>query len=57
VIAVLFVGFDYTDAQNAQFDNLKRFRIGQTGSLACWTNRSAGWCHRPVCRRWSRRSR
>ncbi|MGE7959354.1 Cache 3/Cache 2 fusion domain-containing protein [Pseudomonas sp. NPDC089530] len=34
VIAVLFVGFDYTDAQNAQFDNLKRFRIGQTGSLA-----------------------
>jgi hypothetical protein len=57
VIAVLFVGFDYTDAQNAQFDNLKRFRIGQTGSLACWTSRSAGWCHRPVCRRWSRRSR
>ena len=34
VIAVLFVGFDYTDAQNAQFANLKRFRIGQTGSLA-----------------------
>ncbi|NVZ80483.1 methyl-accepting chemotaxis protein [Pseudomonas yamanorum] len=34
VIAVLFVGFDYTDAQNAQFDNLKRFRIGQTGYLA-----------------------
>ncbi|MFJ2464284.1 methyl-accepting chemotaxis protein [Pseudomonas sp. NPDC087615] len=34
VIAVLFVGFDYTDAQNAQFENLKRFRIGQTGSLA-----------------------
>ncbi|OOV97384.1 methyl-accepting chemotaxis protein [Pseudomonas sp. MF4836] len=34
VIAVLFVGFDYTDAQNAQFDNLRRFRIGQTGSLA-----------------------
>ena len=34
VIAVLFIGFDYTDAQNAQFDNLKRFRIGQTGSLA-----------------------
>lgn len=34
VIAVLFVGFDYTDAQNAQFDNLKRFRIGQSGSLA-----------------------
>ena len=34
VIAVLFVGFDYTDAQNAQFDNLKRFRIGTAGSLA-----------------------
>ncbi|NBF01009.1 HAMP domain-containing protein [Pseudomonas sp. Fl5BN2] len=34
VIAVLFVGFDYTNAQNAQFDNLKRFRIGQSGSLA-----------------------
>ncbi|MGB3125611.1 MAG: methyl-accepting chemotaxis protein [Pseudomonas sp.] len=34
VIAVLFVGFDYTDSQNAQFENLKRFRIGQTGSLA-----------------------
>ena len=34
VIAVLFVGFDYTDAQNAQFDNLKRFRIGTAGSLS-----------------------
>lgn len=34
VIAVLFVGFDYTDAQNTQFENLRRFRIGQTGSLA-----------------------
>jgi methyl-accepting chemotaxis protein len=34
VIAVLFVGFDYTDAQNTQFANLQRFRIGQTGSLA-----------------------
>ncbi|HEY0288339.1 MAG TPA: methyl-accepting chemotaxis protein [Pseudomonas sp.] len=34
VIAVLFVGFDYTDAQKAQFDNLKSFRIGATGSLA-----------------------
>nr|WP_153774815.1 methyl-accepting chemotaxis protein [Pseudomonas sp. MNR3A] len=38
VIAVLFVGFDYTDAQNAQFANLKRFRIGQTGSLALLDN-------------------
>jgi len=34
IIAVLYVGFDYTDAQNAQFENLKRFRIGRTGSLA-----------------------
>jgi methyl-accepting chemotaxis protein len=34
VIAVLFVGFDYTDAQASQFDKLTRFRIGQTGSLA-----------------------
>ncbi|WP_341960880.1 methyl-accepting chemotaxis protein [Pseudomonas sp. RC10] len=34
VIAVLFVGFDYTDAQKSQFDNLKSFRIGSTGSLA-----------------------
>ncbi|RRV09125.1 methyl-accepting chemotaxis protein [Pseudomonas sp. v388] len=34
IIAALFVGFDYTDAQNTQFENLKKFRIGQTGSLA-----------------------
>jgi methyl-accepting chemotaxis protein len=34
VIAVLFVGFDYTDAQNKQFQDLKNFRIGKTGSLA-----------------------
>nr|WP_053150228.1 methyl-accepting chemotaxis protein [Pseudomonas sp. P97.38] len=34
IIAALYVGFDYTDAQNAQFENLKRFRIGKTGSLA-----------------------
>ena len=34
VIAALFVGFDYTDAQTTQFANLTRFRIGQTGSLA-----------------------
>ncbi|XKV48720.1 methyl-accepting chemotaxis protein [Pseudomonas sp. nanlin1] len=34
VTAVLFVGFDYTDAQNVQFDNLKNFRIGKTGSLS-----------------------
>lgn len=34
VIAVLFVGFDYTTEQAAQFANLARFRIGRTGSLA-----------------------
>ncbi|KPY20717.1 Methyl-accepting chemotaxis protein [Pseudomonas coronafaciens pv. porri] len=34
IIAALFVGFDYTDAQKTQFDNLKSFRIGSTGSLA-----------------------
>ncbi|GFM77449.1 methyl-accepting chemotaxis protein [Pseudomonas cichorii] len=34
IIAALFVGFDYTDAQNAQFENLRNFRIGKTGSLA-----------------------
>ncbi|MEA9977403.1 MULTISPECIES: methyl-accepting chemotaxis protein [unclassified Pseudomonas] len=34
IIAALFVGFDYTDAQNTQFENLKNFRIGNTGSLA-----------------------
>ena len=52
VIAVLFVGFDYTDAQNAQFANLQRFRIGKTGSLALmdetgkWLVTPAG-VHRP----------
>ena len=40
VIAILFVGFDYTDAQKSQFDNLKRFRIGQTGSLALLDEKS-----------------
>lgn len=34
VMAVLFVGFDYTDTQKQQFDNLAAFRIGKTGSLA-----------------------
>ncbi len=34
VIAVLFVGFDYTDEQARQFETLSRFRIGDTGSLA-----------------------
>ena len=34
IIAALFVGFDYTSAQNTQLENLKNFRIGTTGSLA-----------------------
>ncbi|WP_277373229.1 methyl-accepting chemotaxis protein [Pseudomonas sp. AA-38] len=34
VIAVLFVGFDYTDAQKLQFNKLGEFRIGSSGSLA-----------------------
>lgn len=34
VIAVLFVGFDYTDAQSLQLRKLTEFRIGSTGSLA-----------------------
>ena len=34
IFAVLFVGFDYTDEQKALFNNLQRFRIGSSGSLA-----------------------
>ncbi|MBA1260147.1 methyl-accepting chemotaxis protein [Pseudomonas sp. HR1] len=34
VIAVLFVGFDYTDAQAQQMAQLTQLRIGETGSLA-----------------------
>ncbi|QGZ31538.1 methyl-accepting chemotaxis protein [Stutzerimonas stutzeri] len=34
VIAVLYVGFDYTDTQRDQFDSLSAFRIGKGGSLA-----------------------
>lgn len=34
VIAVLFVGFDYTDAQAEQLASLAQFRIGHSGSLA-----------------------
>jgi methyl-accepting chemotaxis protein len=33
VIAVLYVGFDYTDAQNQQFAKLGSFRIGQGGTI------------------------
>ncbi|MCF5163992.1 HAMP domain-containing protein [Pseudomonas congelans] len=41
IIAALFVGFDYTDAQKTQFDNLKSFRIGSTGSLALLDDKGA----------------
>ena len=34
VIAVLFVGFDYTDEQRKLFETLARFRIGDTGSMS-----------------------
>jgi len=34
VIAVLYVGFDYTDAQAQQLAQLTQLRIGETGSLA-----------------------
>jgi len=34
VIAVLYVGFDYTDAQAQQLAQLAQLRIGETGSLA-----------------------
>ena len=48
IIAVLYVGFDYTDAQQQQFDSLSAFRIGESGSLAIrdeqgtWRVRPAG---------------
>lgn len=41
IIAALYVGFDYTDAQNTQFENLKKFRIGKTGSLALLDDKGA----------------
>ncbi len=47
VIAVLFVGFDYTDAQNRQFANLQRFRIGKSGSLALLDEKNA-WLVQPA---------
>ena len=45
--AVLFVGFDYTDAQQMQFDNLAKFRIGKTGSLAL-LNEQQQWLVAPA---------
>uniref|UniRef100_UPI0030DC08C7 methyl-accepting chemotaxis protein n=2 Tax=Pseudomonas sp. RL_15y_Pfl2_60 TaxID=3088709 RepID=UPI0030DC08C7 len=46
VIAVLFVGFDYTDTQNDQFAALKNFRIGEAGSLAIF-DASGKWLVAP----------
>jgi hypothetical protein len=57
VIAVLFVGFDYTDAQKAQFDNLKSFRIGSTGSLALLDEQNK-WLVPPAASKiWIRRAK
>lgn len=47
VIAVLFVGFDYTDEQRNQFQSLSAFRIGDSGSLAI-RDASAGWLVKPA---------
>lgn len=47
IIAVLFVGFDYTDEQQQLFDTLGRFRIGTTGSLAL-QNLDATWSVKPA---------
>lgn len=46
VIAVLFVGFDYTDTQNSQFAALQDFRIGKSGSLAIF-DASGKWLVAP----------
>ena len=56
VIAVLFIGFDYTDEQKTQSDNLKRFVSARRFLVA------AGWAEalvgaaRPVCKPWIKRS-
>ncbi len=47
VIAVLYVGFDYTDEQRNQFDALSRFRIGESGSLGIRDD-IAGWLLKPA---------
>ncbi len=57
VIAVLFVGFDYTDAQNAQFDNLSVSASGRRVPWRCSMNRTNGWCRLPVFKRWTKRCR
>ncbi|WP_312225064.1 methyl-accepting chemotaxis protein [Stutzerimonas nitrititolerans] len=46
IIAVLYVGFDYTDARQQQFDSLSAFRIGQSGSLAIRDEQGV-WLVRP----------
>ncbi|AHL76485.1 chemotaxis protein [Stutzerimonas stutzeri] len=47
VIAVLYVGFDYTDEQHNQLQSLAAFRIGEGGSLAIRDNTS-GWLVEPA---------
>ena len=47
VIAVLFVGFDYTDEQKKLFETLARFRIGDTGSMAL-LDKENGWLVPPA---------
>lgn len=47
VIAVLFVGFDYTEAQRLQFSKLAEFRIGSSGSLAL-LDEQGQWLVRPA---------
>jgi len=47
VIAVLYVGFDYTDTQREQFSSLSAFRIGAGGSLAVLDGASQ-WLVKPA---------
>ncbi|MDX3773181.1 methyl-accepting chemotaxis protein [Chromatiaceae bacterium AAb-1] len=47
VFAVLFVGFDYTEEQSAQFDSLRTLRIGANGSLAL-LDENAHWLVPPA---------
>ncbi|MCQ4316862.1 methyl-accepting chemotaxis protein [Stutzerimonas zhaodongensis] len=47
VIAVLYVGFDYTDEQRNQFQALSVFRIGESGSLGVRDD-IAGWLVKPA---------
>jgi len=47
VIAVLYVGFDYTQEQQDQFQTLSEFRIGEGGSLAVRDD-ATGWLVKPA---------